>query len=249
MCASTRDFAGTGNDDADDGTGLSGLHAYSLLAAYELKKVGSKYELLKPGDPKGGNVIKLVKIRNPWGTGEWKGAWNDNDSKWNPTLMKQVGHRKADDGIFFMPFADFKEFFDNYTITYYNPKNIYCAQQYTSLPSKDTTINFEVTTAGEYFFSIHQVNSRHFPKKDKYCYTTVKLVISQIVNGKSKYVGMCQKADKEMFFKANCQPGKYVAVVEAKWRRKVNQFVFSSYGPGNINIGEHKETKVPDTFM
>jgi len=23
-------------------------------------------------------------MRNPWGTGEWKGDWSDNSKKWTP---------------------------------------------------------------------------------------------------------------------------------------------------------------------
>lgn len=127
MCASTGDFAGLGNDSKDDKTGLAGNHAYSLLAAYELKKRGNQYELVHPSEPKSPEHIKLLKIRNPWGSGEWTGNWRDNDPKWNPTLMKQVGHVKADDGIFFMDLQDFKKFFEDYSITYYNPAYTYCA--------------------------------------------------------------------------------------------------------------------------
>ena len=249
MCASTGDLAGTGNDDKDDETGLAGNHAYSLLAAYEVARNGNQYDLIKPNEPKSNNSIWLLKIRNPWGSGEWTGNWRDNDPKWNPTLMKQVGHVKSDDGVFFMEYKDFKTYFEDFSITYYHPNYFYCATQLSSVPSKDTTINFDITTAGDYYFSIYQVNSRHFTSKDDYCYSTIKLVISRIENGQNKYVGMVQNAEKEMFFKACCTPGKYIAVVEAKWRRNVNQFVFSTYGTANVNLGNAVEASVPDSYM
>lgn len=28
------------------------------------------------------HVEKLVKLRNPWGKGEWKGDWSDESYKW-----------------------------------------------------------------------------------------------------------------------------------------------------------------------
>lgn len=48
---------------------MVGGHAYTLLAGYEVNYMGK--------------VIKLVKLRNPWGDSEWKGKWNDNDTIWN----------------------------------------------------------------------------------------------------------------------------------------------------------------------
>lgn len=53
--------------------GLATNHAYTLIGAYQAQ----------------GN--QLVKIRNPWGSYEWKGAWHDRDPRWTPQLKKEVG--------------------------------------------------------------------------------------------------------------------------------------------------------------
>jgi len=53
-----------GSDDipgAHKSKGLASDHAYTLIGAYEVE----------------GN--RLVKIRNPWGSYEWKGDWSDKD--------------------------------------------------------------------------------------------------------------------------------------------------------------------------
>ena len=63
--------------------------------------------------------VRLLKIRNPWGSFEWKGAWSDNAPEWgaNPLVRAQlrpkVGASGADDGIFWMPWEDFVEHFNN----------------------------------------------------------------------------------------------------------------------------------------
>ncbi len=47
-------------------------------------------------------------MRNPWGKGEWNGAWSDKSSKWTPKLKKEVGFvEDADDGSFWMEARDF----------------------------------------------------------------------------------------------------------------------------------------------
>jgi calpain-15 len=49
--------------------GLFDDHAYSLLSVHQLD-----------GD------IRLLKIRNPWGSNEWTGDWSDSSDKWTPEL-------------------------------------------------------------------------------------------------------------------------------------------------------------------
>ena len=56
------------------------------------------------------NKIKLVNLRNPWGTFEWKGKWGDDDTetwKKNPKIAKKVGFVAEDDGAFWMSYDDF----------------------------------------------------------------------------------------------------------------------------------------------
>ncbi|KAJ3044236.1 hypothetical protein HDV00_002914 [Rhizophlyctis rosea] len=69
--------------------GLIHNHAYSVL---EARQVRDK---------------KLVLIRNPWGSAEWKGRWSDGSSEWTPEWMEQLNHRFGDDGVFWMEYADF----------------------------------------------------------------------------------------------------------------------------------------------
>lgn len=40
------------------------MHAYSIMEAREIKG------------------HRLLKVRNPWGEGEWKGAWSDGSEQW-----------------------------------------------------------------------------------------------------------------------------------------------------------------------
>lgn len=52
--------------------GLSGGHLYSVLGAVVLKT--------KDGP------VRLIEIRNPWGTERYNGPWSDDDKKWTDEL-------------------------------------------------------------------------------------------------------------------------------------------------------------------
>jgi hypothetical protein len=85
--------------------GLVAGHAYSVIAAREVSERING--LPKPG----GKSFKLLQLRNPWGTYEWKGKWSDKSKIWkkHPSIAKQVGFTDADDGAFWMEFSDFKK--------------------------------------------------------------------------------------------------------------------------------------------
>ncbi len=48
-------------------------------------------------------------LRNPWGEGEWTGAWSDNSPEWTPELRQLVGCKAEDDGTFHIPLANYLE--------------------------------------------------------------------------------------------------------------------------------------------
>ena len=76
--------------EANDGSGIVSSHAYSILDA---RLVNGKE--------------KILQLRNPWGSGEWKGAWSDKSDRWTPELKKALGWSDKDDGVFWMPFDDY----------------------------------------------------------------------------------------------------------------------------------------------
>lgn len=79
--------------------GLEKAHAYTLMNTYEVKWNNEE--------------VRLVQIRNPWGSGEWNGEWSDKDKvHWTPELNKQLNHSDKDDGTFFMKFEDFINFYN-----------------------------------------------------------------------------------------------------------------------------------------
>ena len=85
--------AGTSSKGYVEEVGLDCAHAYTVLGIYEI------------------NGEKVVRLRNPWGTGEFNGAWSDYSSKWTEDLKKKYNYYEKDDGDFFMGFNDFLKYF------------------------------------------------------------------------------------------------------------------------------------------
>ena len=57
-----------------DKVGLLENHSFSLVSAFERKVNGQN--------------LRLMKLRNPFGMGEWTGDWSDKSSKWDDNAKK-----------------------------------------------------------------------------------------------------------------------------------------------------------------
>lgn len=80
--------------------GLVEGHAYSLIAVRVVQN-------------QDGEEVRLVQLRNPWGSLEWNGRWSDTDQESWGTLSEDVrvslGPRKDGDGMFYLEWGDFVE--------------------------------------------------------------------------------------------------------------------------------------------
>ncbi|KAI0891668.1 cysteine proteinase [Annulohypoxylon nitens] len=68
--------------------GIVELHAYSIMKAVDI------------------DGQRLVLLKNPWGKGEWKGAWADGSKEWTAEWLLKLNHRFGDDGNFWISYDD-----------------------------------------------------------------------------------------------------------------------------------------------
>ncbi|XP_018423573.1 PREDICTED: calpain-13-like [Nanorana parkeri] len=75
--------------------GLVQSHAYCITDTTQVE--------MKDG------FVKLIRLWNPWGQGEWRGAWNDKSPTWTELREedRQRLRRVRDDGEFWMSWEDF----------------------------------------------------------------------------------------------------------------------------------------------
>uniref|UniRef100_G3MLV0 Calpain catalytic domain-containing protein n=1 Tax=Amblyomma maculatum TaxID=34609 RepID=G3MLV0_AMBMU len=89
--------------DEDKGIkGLSALHEYSITGATTV--------LVEEG-----GEVNLIRLRNPWGSGEWSGPWSDKSDKWDKIseeTRQDLGLTVNDDGEFWISESCFLKHFN-----------------------------------------------------------------------------------------------------------------------------------------
>ena len=100
-CSKSEEVEGnvTAKRAAAEAMGLICNHAYSVIDV----------QITRHG-------LKMVRLRNPWGTREWCGDWSDDSKCWSNELRQELFAYKNDDGIFWMSFSDFIMYFTDLTV-------------------------------------------------------------------------------------------------------------------------------------
>lgn len=97
--------------ESEKGTkGLQALHEYSVTGAAQVS-VNGRNE-------------RLIRLRNPWGSGEWKGAWSDSSKKWasvSEEKRQELGLVIKEDGEFWISEEDFVKYFQMIDFCHLDP--------------------------------------------------------------------------------------------------------------------------------
>ena len=130
--------------------GLITNHAYTVISSAVLKKSN-------------GAEIKLLKMKNIWGTNEWVGDWSDNSSKWTQEFKKEVGLEPKQDGIFWISYEDYLQFYTTTHICKLHPNYDYTNQKIKSSKENNEPLNLTkviVKQPGHGYFIVNQKNTR-----------------------------------------------------------------------------------------
>ena len=77
---------------------------------------GQSFELLSihEVEDQDGEIVRLLKLRNPWGIEAWSGDWSNISDRWTEELRGQLGYIQGSaeqKAVFFIRFEDYIEQF------------------------------------------------------------------------------------------------------------------------------------------
>ncbi|TGO63012.1 hypothetical protein BOTNAR_0106g00080 [Botryotinia narcissicola] len=133
--------------------GIEDDHAYSVLRAVEYQ----------------GNRLCLVK--NPWGETEWNGPWSDGSKEWTPEALHALNHKFGNEGIFWMPYEDFLDLYDEIwrtRIFHCDWFNWHVAQHWTTVnvswsdDYNETSFHFTIPVPTTTVIVLSQLDTRYF---------------------------------------------------------------------------------------
>ena len=260
--------------EQEDNEGLISGHSYAVIDLFEfnmfykkgtisesnykqkenIKSISNKYE-------DNNNVLRIMKIYNPWACFEWKGKFNDNDDKnWNriPLLKQLVGYNNNDDGIFFMEFKDYyKKFHSTYILNYlkdwiYNYKII---NQKNS--NYYTCMKVILNKENKIRFGLHVKQSRiNLIEKNIQLYP-VLLIIVKYDNESKKYklINSIYDITDNLYstYYKTYEPGEYHIFMHFNAdSNKVSDFTYtlSTYSQEKVEILDFKDNKqIPNNYL
>ena len=140
-----------------------------------------------------GTEVKLLKIRNPWGTNEWLGDWSDDSRKWNDDFKKKVDLENKEDGIFWMAYEDFIQFYTSIHICQIHDNYDYICKKFkVDINEPFTLIKVNISKNGEGYFILNMKNKRIYRNLkgiDDYENPFCSMNVFKIENDNFSYIG------------------------------------------------------------
>ncbi|KAL6696853.1 hypothetical protein J3F84DRAFT_371441 [Trichoderma pleuroticola] len=130
--------------------GILELHSYSIQKAVDI-------------DGK-----RLLRLKNPWGKGEWKGPWSDGSKEWTPEWLEKLDHRFGDDGDFWIAYEDLLQKYQAFERTRLFDETWQVSQIWTTvnvpwmLDYHDTHFSLRITKPGPVVIVLAQLDDRYF---------------------------------------------------------------------------------------
>ncbi|KAL4468366.1 hypothetical protein ABPG72_012260 [Tetrahymena utriculariae] len=223
--------------------GLYSGHAYSILDVRRIKT-------------QDGQEHRILQIRNPWGKGEWKGDWSDNDTKlWNDFTMSQVPtFKREEDGSFWMNIQDFCKYFEGVGACQIQESAKYNSISFKLAQSNQAIIKLQVVKKSKHLtVSLNQKDMRHFnndESKYKYSFATF-ILIKKEQDGTIKWIGGEFDVERNITIRSyNLDEGEYYILTEVMWcQNHYRNLIVSCYAEQETNFSLIQEGMEFDKFL
>ncbi|KAL4631459.1 calpain-5-like [Arapaima gigas] len=103
--------------------GLVCGHAYGITAVRKIRLGEGLWAHC------GATWVNMVRLRNPWGTSDWTGAWSQGSEQWQQASraeLERMGIIVRDVGEFWMEFEDFCRFFTDVVVCQVAKRHLLC---------------------------------------------------------------------------------------------------------------------------
>jgi hypothetical protein len=220
--------AGTSAEESIDydSVSLTSGHAYTILSTEEVDLKGKK--------------IRLIKLRNPWGSCEWSGDWSDSSPLWPKEIKeKLLGQEAEDNGVFFMSLDDFVKYFSVATITKVQADFKY---SYVMFPKQETSgpclSKVTIPSETQVYFQLHQQNARFLKENERNGHMFMMLLDSNF-----KLVEACQGSRSNITIEKNLKPGVYFIYSDINFRytkSEAQEYNLTSYSKTALELEREK---------
>lgn len=163
-----------------------------------------------------GESIKLLKIRNPWGSINYKGKWGPNDSRWTKDLKDAFEYKNVYDGEgeFYISYDDFLFYFGDIDICKIE-KRICLLQSKIEYSDPHPYKLFEINLSEPSKLDVTIFKPYYRFKKDLPTYWTLnqQLFLAKVEDLEtmnfSRFWGACE-GQNDCFLNLDLEPGKYL---------------------------------------
>ncbi len=111
---------------------------------------------------------RLCLLKNPWGKGEWTGAWSDGSKEWTPEWMVKLDHRFGNDGAFWISYEDLLRKYQTFDRTRLFDDSWKVTHHWATLrvpwtvEYHDTKFAFTIDKPASVVVVLNQLNTRYF---------------------------------------------------------------------------------------
>jgi hypothetical protein len=203
--------------------GLAPGHAYTVIDLVEI------------------NGEKVMRLRNPWGNGEYTGDWSDSSKKWTSELKKKYNFVKKDDGDFYMAYEDFLKYyvvmgfgklhqdFVTRVIRIEKSEAIKCQVLKVDVPQNNCLV----------YFQLYQKNPRIILNDGTYQKTVLCYLI--LVDSNFKYIDSMSTKDMHICVEQVLNKGTYYLLCDVNYRYcnkngKNHGYNVTAYAPVAITL-------------
>lgn len=196
----------------------------------------------------------LVKLRNPWGQGEWNGDWSDKSEIWTDSIKQEVGFSDENDGMFFMDIKDYHDNFHSTSICMtvdplrYKHSNFLQNMGTESTAFFKFTLNETIDCSKSCFgITVSQQGDRLLKYRDENQKFEPALFNIMLITPDGEYINGYSDDDFNTCMYAVdiggvLKPGQYVIVVDATWNdsnsldNRYKDVLVDVYSPISMNI-------------